>query len=68
MPDPNDELEFTFEGENLTISFDEDYVDDIPDDKVPEPEGFNCSRCREFYRYAKANQPDGTFKCWGCRH
>ena len=70
MSDPNDELEFTFEGESLTISFDENYVDDIPDGKVsaPEPEGFNCSRCHEFYQYAKANQPDGSFKCWGCRH
>lgn len=68
MPDPNDELEFTFEGENITISLDDFMPEYIPNEKVEEPEGFNCSRCNEFYEYAKANQPNGTFKCWGCRH
>jgi hypothetical protein len=75
MPDPNDEqLEFTFEGENLTIAFDHDYVDEyVPnddDDDVDEEEeeGFNCIHCGEFYPYGKINQSDGTFKCWGCRH
>lgn len=30
--------------------------------------GHNCIGCKEFYQYAEANQKDGTFKCWGCRH
>lgn len=67
MSDPNDELDFTFEGENLTISFDEEF--EIPAPQTPEePEGHNCARCGEYYEYAKPNQPNGSFKCWGCRH
>lgn len=67
MSDPNDELDFTFEGENLTISFDEEFEINVPE-KPEEVEGHNCSRCGEYYQYAKPNQPNGRFKCWGCRH
>jgi len=72
MSDPNDEeLEFSFEGEQMTFSLDEeDYFGSLDPDseEMQDTEGYNCSRCGEFYRYARANQPDGTFKCWGCRH
>lgn len=30
--------------------------------------GCTCIKCGDFYEYAEANQDDGTFKCWGCRH
>ena len=73
MSDPNNdqqELEFTFEGENITISFDGDLSGDSSPEQVvvEDPEGRTCSRCGEYYEYAHSNQPDGTFKCWGCRH
>lgn len=68
MPDTDNDLQFEFDGENLTIAFDNDLK---PDDMSPETEdveGYHCSKCGEFYPYAHANQEDGTFKCWGCRH
>lgn len=30
--------------------------------------GYNCKKCKEYYNYAIANQPDGTLLCWGCAH
>ena len=34
-----------------------------------EASGMTCKFCGEFYPYAdKANQVDGSFKCFGCRH
>lgn len=33
----------------------------------PPPTGFSCSRCQTFNEYACANQPDGTYRCFGCR-
>lgn len=71
MSDPNDEeLEFTFEGEHVTISFDEDLSGNNSSEQivVEDPEGRVCSHCGEYYEYARSNQPDGSFKCWGCRH
>lgn len=30
--------------------------------------GLTCCRCNEFFPYADTpNQPDGSFKCYGCR-
>lgn len=31
-------------------------------------DGLTCSECKEFYKYAEANQEDGTLKCWTCRN
>lgn len=30
--------------------------------------GLYCSKCKDYNQYAQTNQPDGTYKCWGCRH
>lgn len=30
-------------------------------------DGATCSRCKEFYTMAEANQDDGTMICWSCR-
>ncbi len=38
-----------------------------PTPKVSKDTGFNCSRCNERNEYAEANQPDGTYLCYGCR-
>lgn len=75
---PNDitdeDLELWIQGE---FSFDSDeglsnqpiiIQDDYIIVKRAEKEGFNCCKCGEYYEYAKTNQEDGTFKCWGCRH
>ena len=35
---------------------------------TPKVEGASCSKCREFNNYAEPNMPDGTFKCYSCRH
>lgn len=29
-------------------------------------EGVKCNKCKEFYTYASANQPDDTFICYSC--
>lgn len=31
-------------------------------------DGMTCIECKEFYKYAEANQEDGTLKCWSCRN
>ena len=33
----------------------------------PAPTGLSCSRCNNHNEYAQANQPDGTYMCYGCR-
>jgi hypothetical protein len=30
-------------------------------------EGFHCFKCNDYYEYAKANQPNGTFICYSCK-
>lgn len=30
-------------------------------------DGLNCKRCLEFFKYAVANQEDGTLLCYSCR-
>lgn len=30
-------------------------------------DGISCSRCKEFFHMAQANQPDGTLICWSCK-
>ena len=36
--------------------------------KSREKDGETCVKCNNFYPYADGpNQPDGTFKCYGCR-
>lgn len=32
-----------------------------------EIDGMTCVRCKDFYKMAAANQPDGTLICWSCR-
>lgn len=66
MTTPDDELTLDLDGENLTISFDNDLKP--TDEVVDDTEGQYCVGCGEFYEYATVNQPNGTFKCWGCRH
>jgi hypothetical protein len=34
---------------------------------VKRDEGTNCKVCKEFTRFAEANQPDGSFICYSCR-
>lgn len=34
---------------------------------VKRDEGLNCKVCKEFTRFAEANQKDNTFVCYGCR-
>jgi hypothetical protein len=35
---------------------------------VSKQDGISCSRCKDFFRMAAPNQPDGkTMICWGCR-
>jgi len=34
---------------------------------VKQDEGLNCAVCKEFTRFAEANQKDNTFICYGCR-
>lgn len=41
----------------------------VPDTKRSASAGLICSGpCGEFYPYAEPNQPDGSLKCYGCRH
>lgn len=30
-------------------------------------DGMFCTKCKEFYEYASANQKNGTLICWTCR-
>lgn len=30
-------------------------------------DGMSCSKCKEFFNKASANQEDGTLICWSCR-
>lgn len=30
--------------------------------------GAKCLICKDYSPYAVPNQPDGSFKCWSCRH
>lgn len=34
---------------------------------VAKSSGMACKKCKEFYSYAEANQPDGTLICYSCR-
>lgn len=29
-------------------------------------DGMSCSSCKQFSKYAEANQEDGSFRCWSC--
>lgn len=31
-------------------------------------DGMRCCVCQEFFKYAEANQEDGSLKCWSCRN
>jgi hypothetical protein len=31
------------------------------------PDGYFCSKCKNWYQFAEPNQPDGTLICFGCR-
>jgi hypothetical protein len=48
-------------GGNLTGNY------DIPTTKKINKDGCKCKKCKEFFPYAEANQPDGTLVCYGCR-
>lgn len=41
---------------------------EAPPEKKKNSEGCACKKCKEFYKFAEANQPDGTLICWACRH
>lgn len=41
---------------------------DLSTEKKKDSDGCACKKCREFYPYAEANQPDGTLVCYACRH
>lgn len=34
----------------------------------PVSSGANCHKCNDYYEFGQPNQPDGTYKCWGCRN
>lgn len=35
--------------------------------KRQDPDGLICQRCKVFYDFAEANQPDGSLICYVCR-
>jgi hypothetical protein len=56
------------EEEQLWLEFDDpDFA--VPVEFPKSENGLTCHSCQEYYPYAeRPNQPDGTFKCWGCRN
>jgi len=54
-------------GEWIGIDFGIEIPDDFPVIVTKPLNGCYCQKCKEFFPYAVSNQPDGNFKCWGCR-
>jgi hypothetical protein len=50
----------------LVLRIDENIM--IVQRTLPKVEGASCSRCHDFNNYAEPNMPDGSFKCFSCRH
>jgi len=61
--------------ENLSVAFELDEILQLEEAVVYGDRGYQsssggmiCSKCGQLYPYANGpNQPDGTFKCYGCR-
>lgn len=49
----HDQIEHRFQPKQVSVS--------------THPQGVSCSKCGEGNPYGEANQPDGSYKCGGCR-
>ena len=61
------ELDWNLAFEGFTEGFDATQFDTQKEKSKAKSEGCKCGWCGEFSPYAEPNQPDNSFKCYGCR-